>query len=363
MKQLIVFATAFFLLTNISTAQGCIIVRNISGFGQYNFTDHAFSNSEWFVNITSRYFKSFRDFKGSTELKYLKDSFQTVRSFSTDITTIHLMANGWSVGLSIPVSVNSRDSKIEHGGVDNPRHTTHSFGLGDIRFTAYKWILKPAAKQKINVQLGLGIKFPTGDYKYQDYFYRKEDSAVLAPVNPSIQLGDGGTGIITELNTFYIITKNINLYGNFYYLVNPRDQNGTSNLLGKLPTTPSLINQVKSTGSVNSVPDQYTMRAGANFQYQKWLVSAGLRTEGIPVYDLIGQNNGARRAGHNTSIEPGLVYTTNKFSAYAYVPVIIEREIKQNVPDKRESAMSGKTVFKQGGSGNYFVFVGVQFKL
>ena len=77
--------------------------------------------------------------------------------------------------------------------------------------------------------MGLGIKLPTGDYKVQDYFYKNDSTKVLAPVNGSIQLGDGGTGIITQLNTFYFLSKNISLYANLYYLINPRDHNGVLN--------------------------------------------------------------------------------------------------------------------------------------
>ena len=188
----------------------------------------------------------------------------------------------------------------------------------------------------------------------------------MAPVNPSIQLGDGGTGIITELNTFYVLNGNINFYGNFYYLINPRDHNGTSNLLGRRPTTQSLIYQVKSGGDINSVPDQYTVRVGANLKLDKWLLSAGFRNEGIPVHDLIGASNGSRRAGHNTSIEPGINYSMRKASVYAYVPVIISRKTRQGVSDKKETALwndPAKVIFRQGGFANYLVFVGVQFKL
>jgi hypothetical protein len=52
------------------------------------------------------------------------------------------------------------------------------------------------------------IKLPAGDFKYQDYFYRKEDSTVLAPVDQAIQLGDGGTGITLELGAFYFQQEN-----------------------------------------------------------------------------------------------------------------------------------------------------------
>ena len=351
------------LIQGTAIAQGCIIVRNISGFGQYNLTDHAFSTSDWYLNITNRYFKSFRDYKGTEHLKFPKDSIQTIHSFTTDFTISRLLQGGWSLSLSIPVSVNSRISKLEHGGISNPAHATRSFGLGDVRFTAYKWLLAPKANQKGNIQFGLGIKFATGDYKYEDYFYRKEDSEVLAPVNPSIQLGDGGTGIIAETNMFYIPGRRISFYGNFYYLLNPRDHNGTSNLLGRDPSSPSLINLVKAQGAINSVPDQYSLRAGGHVKFHDVLFSLGFRDEGIPVYDLLGKNNGNRRAGHNWSFEPGIIYTKGASSVYVYVPVVVATEIKQSVPDKRESAYTGKFILRQGNATRYFLLAGVQVRL
>lgn len=363
MKKTILLGFSLVIISGISSAQGCVAVRNISGFGQYNFTDNSFSKSEWNINITNRYFKSFRDFRGTTELKFPDDSVQVVRSFTTDITISRLLTKGWSIAVSIPVSANSRSSKTEHGGINNPRHSTQSFGIGDIRLTANKWMLTPTVRQKINFQLGLGLKLATGDYQYQDHFYRREDSTVLAPVNPSIQLGDGGTGIITELNTFYVVNRSINFYGNFYYLINPRDQNGTSTLLGRIPSSADQRAQVKSGSSVNSVPDQYTMRIGANFKLNDWLMSIGIRNEGVPVHDLTGGSNGSRRAGHNTSIEPGIVYSMKKASLYTYVPIIVSRKTRQSVTDKIESEILNRMVYRQGGFANYLVFLGVQIKL
>jgi hypothetical protein len=360
MKKIILLIFMLFAISSTAYEQGCVIVRNISGFGQYNFTDNAYSSSDWIVNVTNRYFKAYRDYRGTTELHYaLKDSVQTIRSFTTDISVSRLFPKGWSLAFSIPISSNSRASKTEHGGINNPEHVTRSFGIGDLRFTAYKWLGTPKTNQKINVQLGLGLKFPTGDYKYQDYFYRKEDSAVLAPVNPSIQLGDGGTGIITELNTFYTFNKVVSVYGNFYYMLNPRDHNGTSNVLGRTPSS----QQVRSGNNINSVPDQYTVRFGVNLKYGKLLLSGGFRTEGIPVHDLLGASNGSRRAGHNSSVEPGIVYSFKKISLYTYVPVIISRKVRQSVADKKESEISNKLIFRQGATGNYLVFIGAQFKL
>ena len=209
------------------------------------------------------------------------------------------------------------------------------------------------------MQFGLGIKFPTGDYRYQDYFYRKEDSLVLAPVNPSIQLGDGGTGITTELNTYYIINKAMSLYGNLFYLINPREQNGVSPLLGRAPSNVD----IKSGRCVNSVPDQYTARAGINYTKDKMSVSIGGRLEGIPVHDLVGGSNGNRRAGYNLSIEPGIIYNLNKISLSAYVPVMLKQATRQTVPDKIASKYTNTYTLLSGGFSDYLIFFGLSFKL
>ena len=347
------------VLAGTAHSQGCIMVRNISGFGQYNLTDNAFTTSQWQLNINTRYFKAFRDFKNTEDQKTPKQDESIVKSFSMDITLSRLMNNGWSVDLSLPIAANSRSATLEHGGLGTPRHTTHTFGLGDIRFTAYKWLLKPTVSQKGNVQLGLGIKLPTGDYKYQDYFYRNDTTKVLAPVNASIGLGDGGTGIITELNTFYFFNKSISFYGNFYCLINPRDESGVSATNGKTPT-----DLQKSTGAdIYSVPDIYAIRVGLNLNFSKLALSGGLRDEGVPVHDLFGGSNGLRRPGHNLSAEPGIIYKMKKASVYAYVPVIISRRIRQNVTDALASRVTGIYRMGAGGSGNYSVFMGVLFKL
>ena len=137
MKWLFMLLIVDLLSTNSVNAQGCIIVRNISGFGQYNFTSNSFTNSNWFLNITSRYFKSYRDFRGTTELKTPKDSAHSIRSFTTDFTLTRLFCKGWSLSLSLPISANSRTSKLDHGGIYNPAYTTRSFGIGDLRLVAY----------------------------------------------------------------------------------------------------------------------------------------------------------------------------------------------------------------------------------
>jgi hypothetical protein len=353
----------FILLLVISDAysQGCIMVRNIAGFGQYNLAENAFTVSDWQLNLVGRYFKAFRDFKGKEDINTPTQDQSIVRSYSVDMDLTRFMRNGWSVDVSIPVSANSRSATKEHGGVGTARHETNTFGIGDIRITVAKWLLSPSVSQKTNVQLGIGIKLPTGEFRYEDYFYKNDSVRVLAPVNGSIQLGDGGTGIITQLNTFYYFNKEFSLYGNFYYLINPRDQNGVSTLTGRLsgPTKTELI-----TGNdVYSVPDIFSIRAGINLNVDRTNFSLGIRDEGVPVHDLIGNSNGLRRPGYNLSVEPGLLYRMERTSCYIYFPFIVTRRINQSLPDAHTSQLTGVYTVGSGGSGNCQVFLGVLFKL
>ena len=291
MKTIIIIAAFTFLFANIAKSQGCIAVRNISGFGQYNLTDNAFTTSSWQININNRYFKAFRDFKGTQDQKTPALNENVTESYSMDITLSRFFNNGWSADFDLPVLANSRETSGEHGGPNTPRHNTHAFGIGDVRLTVYKWLLQPSVSQKFNLQIGMGIKLPTGDYKYQDYFYRNDTTKVLAPVNPAIQLGDGGTGIITELNAFYFFNKKFSMYGNFYYLINPREQNGVSTTFGRVP--PAV--QIKAGNTEASVTDVFSLRGGFIFNTNNIAISAGLRDEGVPVHDLVGGSNGTRR--------------------------------------------------------------------
>jgi hypothetical protein len=238
----------------------------------------------------------------------------------------------------------------------------------------YKWIWDVSKYHKGNIQLGLGLKLPTGAFGYQDYFHKDagdEGKTVLAPVNISTQLGDGGTGFTLELNSFYTLNKAVSLYANGFYLFSPRDQNGVSNLLGGkavVPGHPEVPESVviAAGGTYNSVPDGYTARAGANFSVNKFIFSAGARLEGAPVHDLIGASNGLRRSGYIASVEPGINYMIKNSVIFAYVPVPFYKISKQIVPDQEISRVTGikdANVQSPGGYADYLIFVGILFKI
>lgn len=347
MKTFILLSLVITVMANQAQSQGCVAIRNIGGISPDLLFENMGPNDKLIFNVTNRYFEASKSYKGDD---LFSDTLVTNRIFTLNISMLRLFKNGWSLGLNVPMSANSRNNGADHKGpLSFPKHTTHSFGLGDIRLTVYKWLLDPATNKKGNIQAGLGIKFPTGDFKYQDYFYRKEDSTVLAPVDQAIQLGDGGTGITLELGAFYSFSRKINIYFNGFYLANPREQNGVSNLKGRAPTPTQIANNT----TVMSVPDQFTIRGGTNIQFKKIVLNAGLRYEKIPEDDLIGGNKGFRRAAFIASVETGMTYKMKNSFAFAYIGIPFDRYIKQNTQNDMTPA----------GFADVVVSFGVQFKL
>lgn len=335
-------------------AQGCAGIKNVSepNQGQYLQSNLGGTNSSWIVGINNRYYKSFRDFRGKTDLETPSRNQAINKNFTTELSISRLMNNGWSLTLAVPVSANVREASGEHSGPDTERFKTSAFGLGDLRLVVSKWMLKPTETLKGNFQLGFGLKFPTGDFAQKDYFHRGEN-LVLAAVNPGIQPGDGGLGLIGELNAYYRIAPSLGLYANLYYMANPREHNGES--WGGFNYT---AEQTQAGIDLMSVPDAFALRGGIYYESSSsFTLSAGLRFEGVPVNDLIGGSKGGRRPGNYFSIEPGFVFRTPKVSFFGYAPVIVSREIKQTVGGK----LLG--VHGPGGSADFQIFFGALFKL
>ncbi|WP_224751166.1 transporter [Mucilaginibacter pankratovii] len=366
MRILLKFAAAiavflFLTKTNVN-AQGCVAIRSTGGL--CNMDEHPDSTNSggvWLFNSNSRYYRSYKHFVGSEEQKQRIALGTNVinHSYAQDLTLTRIFNNRWSFALDIPMLANSRSSLYEHGGKE--RRYTHSFGVGDITLKAYAWLLNPAKAKKGNIQAGLGIKLPTGSYTYQDYFYNTGTGGAktLGPVDQSIQLGDGGTGITTEINTYYNFSHKFGLYGSFYYLISPRELNGVSSARGGTPSAKAVANG----SDIMSVPDQLMVRAGANYGAGKFNFSAGIRYECLPVKDLVGGSNGFRRPGYITSIEPGVTYRISKFSIYTFVPVAIVRNRTQSVPDKISTQLTGVNSHGDAAFADYAVNLGVSFKL
>lgn len=365
----IIILTAFYSNTK---AQGCVAIRTVGGL---NTMEHSMQHEmmhdssvskmkepKWDLNISGRYFKSYKHFSGTTENTQRVADGTDVRNFSrtVDISLVRKINQNWSIGVNLPLIYNERSSKYEHIGnaAANPRYSTFSQGIGDVRVTAYRWIIAPKQGNKGNLLGGIGIKLPTGDYKATDVYHTSLTATRVGPVDQSIQLGDGGLGVSLELNGFRAINKSWSLYGNAYYLINPRGNNGVSTTRGGTPTAAA----IKYTSDVMSVPDQYLLRGGANWTKNALTLSLGARYECIPTHDLIGDDSGFRRPGNVLAIEPGANYQYKQFNFYLYTPIAVRRERPQSYPDLLKTNDTG--VFSRGDAAfaDYSLNFGVGYR-
>ncbi|HVZ57417.1 MAG TPA: hypothetical protein VG870_12205 [Chitinophagaceae bacterium] len=340
--------------TQYTQAQGCVAIKGTAGV-----CSRPSDYKGWELNINNRYFRSYKHFVGTAEQKQRIAQHTNVinHSYEMDLTATKTLNARWSIGITLPIMDFSRSSLYEHDGLS--RHTTHSFGIGDARVAAYRWMFDPKTSHKGNVQLGLGIKLPTGNSNYQDYFYRGPDSLVLGPVDQSIQPGDGGTGITFELNSYYNFNHQLGVYGGFFYLVNPREVNGTSTARGG----PVSAISRKYNFDVMSVPDLYMGRAGVAYMVSDWTFSGGMRIEGLPSRDLVGGSKGFRRPGYIISAEPSITYVAKHISYNLGVPIAVVRNRTQSDSDRRRSADTGTHVQGDAAFADYLISAGITVRL
>jgi len=82
----------------------------------------------------------------------------------------------------------------------------------------------------------------------------------------------------------------------------------------------------------------------------------------VTVYDLIGSSNGFRRPGYSVAVEPGVSFSRSRWSARLYVPVAIQRDRLQSVPDKQKTIATG--VYSQGDAAfaNFEIIWSLNYK-
>ena len=337
-------AVALGLLSGLPKAfsQGCTPARHMAlSLGaegiSYLEADH------WQATVSYRYLRSEHIFigdSGQTQIAATgQNTITDIHSFDVGLT--YALTKRFSVTLNLPFTAAAR-SGID---ADQLRHSMHAGGLGDLRLVGNVWLLDPAKKPKGNVLVSLGFKAPTGDYGATDLFYRT-NGPVLRPVDISIQPGDGGWGIVLQMEAFREIATDLYAYTAGFYLVNPRVKNGTETLR----STPGNI-------VINSVPDQYLGRVGLAYVLwpQKGLsFSLGARIDGIPTRDLIGGgDDGFRRPGFSIDIEPGLSISRGEYTFTLSGPVALVRHEERSIRDLQAGTRSA------GGFADFLIFASV----
>ena len=325
--QRCVIAGAITALTAVSTAHanGCIVVRPTSPLNITLEDIHETQPERWELSMSYRYLYSDRHFRGSEEEEERQEEGTDVRNetHTLDYTLSYRHSDKWRFSASLPWITNNRSSLYEHDRVS--RHTTESEGIGDLRLMAYRTLDFSESDRPTGVTWGLGLKLPTGDEKVTDIFQRP-GGPERRNVDQSIQLGDGGVGVFAELQAFTrVFDERTFAYFTGSYLINPRDTNGVS------------THSSREFETVMSVPDSYQARVGfsrivESVQGLSW--DAGLRAEGVPADDLIGDSNGRRRPGYAIYFEPGVNYNRGPHRLNVNIPVAIERNRVKSKADK-----------------------------
>ena len=97
-----------------------------------------------------------------------------------------------------------------------------------------------------------------------------------------------------------------------------------------------------------SATDQYLFRAGVSQtvpKVRRLAFSAGVRGEGVPVRDLIGQSNGFRRPGYIFSFDPGFMFNYKRDTLSVTGPWALYRNRPPSVPEMQYNITNGDAFF------------------
>lgn len=229
-----------------------------------------------------------------------------------------------------------------------------------MRISVGFWLFSPEKSTKGNLALGLGIKLPTGEYNAKDKFYNvgPEGRPEIRPIDQSIQPGDGGVGLTVDFQAFKLLTDYFSVYADGFYLINPRETNGTR-------TFRETLNPLLANESIMSVPDQYAFRAGLAYAtpIQGLGFSLGRRFEGVHVRDLIRGSEGFRRPDYIVSVEPGINYMRNNFTVTLNVPLAVIRNRLQSITDKETEIQTGEPRHGDAAFADYLINIGVVWRI
>ena len=284
----------------------------------------------------------------------------------------HLGADQWFVGTELReasapfgqplfLNINSLDASVSYGitdrvsltltlpfshgthsrfYADGNRHKVKGSGLGNISLVGNVWLRDPAKHPDGNFAVGLGLKTPSGDNGVVNDFFLANGSVTKNPVDQSIQLGDGGVGVILQAQGFQRLFNRVSGYLYGWYLLTPREHTDVSSPLAGVPL---------------SVPDVYSIRPGLTYAIQPkrgLSVSLGARLDGIPLRDIVGGSNGFRRPGYSLYLDPGIALARRRGTLTLNVPLRLHQNFKRSLTDVQRGTSGG------GDLARYLILVG-----
>jgi hypothetical protein len=267
------------------------------------------------VSLSMRHLRSTDHYSGEIE-QVQRQTLQTYvvnTQDAADLAVTRTITERFSMSLGVPYiaaawGIPSPTTQPSPG----PRAMEDGHGLGDISLSGRYWLLPTSRFRSGNIAAGIGVKFPTGNSAYRDTYPNSAGlDNRLRFVDQSVQPGDGGWGLMMELQGFKKV-PHAQLFGSAAYLANPRDRNDTTS--GSVNRSTSANPSTAADTAFNSVPDSFLARLGAAFPIRRtgFAGSVAWRIEGLPRYDLLGDSHGFRRPGVEMFIEPGISYARGR---------------------------------------------------
>lgn len=314
-------------------AQGCVAAhsnqRVISELVKSDGgrTDGLFSIHNLTIDIGYRVFNSNKYFQGSIEIPRPN----AVRNHQNifDVGLEYRVSPRWSFIADVPVFNGTRNQVYPPSGIYRVS------GIGDVLVGGQMWIFRPPTESGGNVAVSAQLKLPTG-VNNATGLGLKNGQTIVATADQSMQPGDGGWGFTLGTEGYKRLWHTASAYGQASYLFNPKDTNGVA-------TFRSQPGQ-----SVMSVTDQYLYRAGVSQAVPRLrgvALSLGVRGEGVPVRDLLGDSNGFRRPGSIFSLDPGLMVDWRRETLSVNGPWALHRDRPPSVPEIQYNITNGDAFF------------------
>jgi hypothetical protein len=327
--RLFAAAAALSLCAVQLSAQGCILARSPEQSGLPTNQGGTLEPGHLQITVGERHQFSYQHYVGDVYQEYRAQARSQVQN-KINLITINLTYQ-WTPKISFEIDApwlfatrKGQSSPIKYA----------STGLGDTILGANYWIRNPEHAPRNNFSVGLGLLMPTGNDDVQNTVNTNITGTgaaveVTAPVDYSIQPGNGGWGMVTQWMGYLRQGKSLVFYTDGDYIATQGGTNGIQRG-ATLSTTTPLDNYV-------AISDQYLMEAGVSFpiSHVKGLSATfGPRDEGVPAKNLFpNSNDGFRRPGFAVSAGPAGQYVHGADLLTAGVYKAIHRDRTASYPD------------------------------
>lgn len=312
-------------------AQGCILARSPEQSGLPAGEGGVLLPGHFQITIGERHQFSYQHYVGDVYQEYRAQAGTQVEN-RINILTSNLTYQ-WTPRVSLEIdapwlfaSRKSQNSPIKYA----------ASGLGDTIIGANFWARNPENAPRSNISGGLGVLIPTGNDDVQNTVNTNTTGTgpaveVTAPVDYSIQPGNGGWGLVMQWMGYVRSGKSLVFYTDGDYIATQGGTNGIQRG-ATLSTTTPLENYV-------AISDQYLLEAGVSYPLHIARVKAlsatfGPRDEGVPAKNLFpNSNDGFRRPGFAVTAGPGAQYYRGSNSITAGVYKAVHRDRTRSYPD------------------------------